>query len=55
VQVQKGSQTPAVWQWVYSGTYDGSYQETRTDNNGTLRFERLQYPSGGSTQSVLRS
>jgi RHS repeat-associated protein len=41
--------------WVYSATYDSNYNETGTDNNGNLRYEVLQYPSGGATQNVLRN
>jgi RHS repeat-associated protein len=55
VGVTKGAQTLLGLQWVYSSTYDSNYLETGADNNGNVKFERLQFPSGGTTQDILRS
>ena len=57
MQVQKGVQTPLLaLQWKRSASDpDGACEGTGTDNNGTLLAERLQYPSGGAQQTILRS
>jgi RHS repeat-associated protein len=55
VGVTKGTQTLLGLQWVYSSSYDSNYLETGTDNNGNVKFERLQFPSAGTMQDILRS
>ena len=43
-------------QWIYSSSYNGStFVETGQDNNRNVKFERLQYPNSGTTQTVLRT
>jgi uncharacterized protein RhaS with RHS repeats len=43
-------------QWKHSlSDPDGACEGTGTDNNGNLLTERLQYPSGGSQQTIPRS
>ena len=55
VTVTKGT-TLLGLQWIYSSSYNGStFVETGQDNNGNVKFERLQYPNSGTTQTVLRT
>ena len=56
MQVQKGATTLLGLQWMHS-TSDpaGVCEGTGSDNNGNVGTERLQYPSGGTPQTVVRN